>query len=593
LDADTENHTCECNPLIDYGPFGRRLVTLAIGAKDHKLFYAGKTKGGGHNIHCGCLHAAHGAQEGESYETGELSCSVEYTARGPVTLDKFIVYTRENNVNALLEDAAREGFGGQLRRHAACAAHFWENADLEITGSDADCQGARFNLFHLMQAAGRDGQTGMPAKGLTGEGYEGHCFWDTEVYAMPVFTHTMPELSRALLDFRYNTLPAARRRARQLGHPQGALYPWRTIDGEECSAYFPLGTAQYHINADIAFALLQYVKVTGELDYLKEKGAEILCETARVWADAGCFSPARGGRYCICSVTGPDEYTALVDNNFYTNFLARENLRGAVLTLRWLSLTDPAAHGALAGKIGLSPDEPALWEEIANNMYLPFDEGEGVYLQDDGFLMRQEADAGRIPPERRHLLYENYHPLFVWRQRLCKQADTLLAMTLYPELFDARTLERHYDYYSRVTLHHSTLSSCVFGTAAAAIGRGKDAYRYFHECARLDLDDITGNVSSGIHAAGMAGAWHIAVFGFAGLQTGLRSLRLSPKLPARWSGYSFRITYRQTRLRVTVNREKCTVRHMGGPPAELSLSGKVFYLASEGDEVSCCCENTM
>jgi len=319
LNADVENHTRETNPLIDYGPFERRLTPDAIGAAGDMLFYVGHTTNSGLKMACGGLHRLIGTVTDRNYETDNLHSSIEYSTRGTVTMDKFIAYASDLDmpegklpdfIQECLFDAVRDGFEGLEQKQRAYMQTFWDSADIEIDGDDRLQQGLRFNLFHLMQAAGRDGRTGMGAKGLTGEGYEGHYFWDTEIYALPVLIHTSPDLAKNLLDYRYKTLDAARARARQLGHTQGALYPWRTINGEECSTYVPLGTAQYHINADIAYAFTQYVNVTGDMDYLKAKAAEVICETARVWADVGCFSEARGGKYCICCVTGPDEYSA-------------------------------------------------------------------------------------------------------------------------------------------------------------------------------------------------------------------------------------------------------------------------------------------
>ena len=245
-----------------------------------------------------------------------------------MTLDKFICYStsldmEKEKLEAFVQDelaaAKSEGYEKLKEQQKSYMQDFWKTADVEIKGNEELQQGLHFNLFHIIQSAGRDGKTGMGAKGLSGEGYEGHYFWDTEMYVLPVLIFTEPETARKLLDYRYATLPQARDRARILGHMKGALYPWRTINGEEASTYYPLGTAQYHINADISYALSLYLQVTGDVEYLKEKGAEILIETARVWADVGSFAECKGGKYCICDMTGPDEYNVLVDNNFYTN----------------------------------------------------------------------------------------------------------------------------------------------------------------------------------------------------------------------------------------------------------------------------------
>lgn len=251
---------------------------------------------------------------------------------------------------------------------------FWSKADIKIEGDEELQQGIRFNLFHIMQSAGRDGRTGMGAKGLSGEGYEGHYFWDTEMYVLPVFVYTDSELAKQLLNYRYDTLDDARDRAKVLGHMKGALYPWRTINGKEASTYFPLGTAQYHINADIAYAFKLYLDITGDDQYLIDRAAEVLVETARVWADVGCFAECKDNKYCICSVTGPDEYNAIVDNNFYTNLMARENIRSAMWALDRMKSLDEDAYNKLVEKLELEDEELEYWERIINNMYFPFDE---------------------------------------------------------------------------------------------------------------------------------------------------------------------------------------------------------------------------
>ncbi len=589
LDADVENHTRVTNPLIDYGPYGRRLIADEVSAGGNLLFYRGHTTHSGKAMACGSLHAVTGAANGE-YETGAFSASVSYCARGVVTLDKFIAYAStvdapENALGEITRNAlagvAASGFGTLAQAQKEAVGRFWECADIEIEGDMALCQGLRFNLFHIMQAAGRGGAVGMGAKGLTGEGYEGHYFWDTEIYALPVFTHTTPEITRGLLDYRYHTLDAARNRARELGHPTGALFPWRTINGEECSTYVPLGTAQYHINADIAYAFTQYMEATGDTAYLP-KAAEVLCETARVWADVGCFSEARGGQYCICSVTGPDEYTAFVDNNFYTNMMARENLRDAARAVRRLKEENNGAYRILVKKIRLSEDELKLWEKIAAKMYLPRDKTLNVFLPDDAYYLRKPWDDESIPPEKRHLLYENYHPLFVWRQRMSKQADTILAMFLHGDHFTQGELARNYDFGQSYTLHHSSLSTCVFGIVAARIGKGEEAYQYFSESARMDLDDHHNNVYAGIHAANMAGTWQAVVFGFAGVRACEDGLSVAPVLPARLGGYRFRLRFRGALLEVTAKKDGCSVTLVEGAPFTLTLHGETRELAKGG-----------
>lgn len=317
------------------------------------------------------------------------------------------------------------------------------------------------------------------------------------VYAAPIIT----------VAYRYYTLDQARDRARVLGHDKGALFPWRTINGQEASTYYPLGTAQYHINADIAYALSLYLQVTGDIEYLVEKGAEILIETARVWADVGSFSECKNGKYCICDVTGPDEYNVLVDNNFYTNLMARENLRDALQAINYLKKNRLQTWEKLKERLKFLEVEAEQWEKIIENMYFPYDEILKIYPMDDGFMMRKPWDESKIPPEKRAWLYENYHPLFIMRHRMSKQADAILGMYLHSNLFSEEEIRRNYDFYQKVTLHHSSLSTCIFGIVASGIGYLEEAYDYFSQSARMDLDDYHNNFYAGIHAANMAGTW--------------------------------------------------------------------------------------
>ncbi|MDD2970738.1 MAG: glycosyl hydrolase family 65 protein [Lachnospiraceae bacterium] len=597
LDANVENHTRKTNPLVDYGPFGKRLFTDKLTNQDGVQFYQGTTKHSHLTMACGstCDVKIIKNQEAPCQKHDEMENSIsekkieECTTcnitdlendktvtiySGNVSegetleVEKYIVYTSELDmeseklahfVRESLEEHRGTGYQSLEERQRRDMADFWDNADVMIRGDDALQQGIRFNLFHIMQAAGRDGKTGMGAKGLSGEGYEGHYFWDTEMYVLPVFAYTSPELAKSLLDYRYEKLEDARERAKVLGHEKGALYPWRTINGKEASTYYPLGTAQYHINADIAYAFKLYVDVADDYDYLEKRAAEVLIETARVWADVGCFAESKGNKYCICAVTGPDEYNAIVDNNFYTNLMARENIKDAIWALDRIRDRNPQACHALIEKLAITEEEVSYWHRIVENMYFPFDEKRQVYPGDDGFMQRKPWDETKIPVEKRHLLYENYHPLFIFRQRMSKQADAILGMLLHSNYFTEEELRRNYDFYQEVTLHHSSLSTCIFGILASQIGYEEEAYRYFSQSARMDLDDYHNNFYAGIHAANMAGTWQGIVLGFAGLRTNKGVLEFKPSIPEQWEGYSFKLNYKGAKLKVAFGREKCTV----------------------------------
>lgn len=572
LQADVENHTRKTNPIVDYGPFGRKLDVGRLEREKNLLYYEGTTQTSRLTVGCGSSHRMH-VQETSYASVGEVkeleaSCTLETVAAQGETiiLDKMICYATsldtnedmlESFVRRELHKAEETGYETLKKRQAEYLYRFWETADIAIRGKDGSSlvQGLRFNLFHVFQSAGRSGRIGMGAKGLSGEGYEGHYFWDTEMYVLPLFIYTEPETAGKLLDYRYHTLDKARERARILGHEKGALFPWRTINGEEASTYYPLGTAQYHINADIAYALSLYLQVTGDKTYLKDKGVELLAETARIWADVGSFAECKDGRYCICCVTGPDEYNVLVDNNFYTNLMAREHLRDAAAALRWLMKEEPAAYERLKEKIDFTESELALWDEIVEKMYFPYEEKRGIYPMDDGFLMRKSWDEEKIPPEKRAWLYENYHPLFIMRHRMSKQADAVLGLYLHSHLFTKEEIRRNYDFYREVTLHHSSLSTCIFGIVACGIGYVEEAYEYFMQAARMDLDDYHNNFYAGIHAANMAGTWQAVVNGFGGMRCQDGVLRFEPVLPGAFAGYSFKVRYQGNVLALSVTKE--------------------------------------
>jgi alpha,alpha-trehalose phosphorylase len=404
---------------------------------------------------------------------------------------------------------------------------------------------------------GRDGRTNIGAKGLTGEGYEGHTFWDTEMYVIPALVHTQPQIVRQLLTYRYNTLDHARRCARELGHKKGASFAWRTINGEECSAYFPAGSAQYHINADIAYAVQRYIAVTGDTDFMHTMGAEILIETARLWTDLGSYIDGRG--FCICEVTGPDEYTALVNNNAYTNWMAQANLRAAVQAVEALKRDAPDTFEALRSRLSLLDDEPTQWARAADAMFIPYDPARDLYAQDDTFFQKPIWDFANTPAEHYPLLL-HYHPMVIYRHQVCKQADLVLALYLLGDQFTPEQKRRHFDYYEAVTTHDSSLSACIFGLVAAEIDDMPTAYEYFIATARMDLDDTHRNVKDGVHIANMAGTWMCVVNGFGGVRVYGDKLRLRPRLPQQWQSYAFNLFFRGAVLRVEVDAQGVTYR---------------------------------
>ena len=542
-----------------------------------------KTKNSGFTICCAVEHRglSGGATAGE--HTSEWKAEQKLQAGESLRLEKSICYTaaRFDEEPQLWEktlDLCRKApdFESLLREQRLALDTFWNGAGLGIQGDDALLQGLRFNLFHIYQSAGRDGKRNIAAKGLTGEGYEGHTFWDTEAYILPVFISTNPALARKLLEYRYAILPNARARARELGHEKGALYAWRTIDGEECSAYFPAGTAQYHINGDIAHAVCEYVDATGDLDFLAKYGAEILTETARLYYDLGFLSAEKGGKFVLNCVTGPDEYNVMVNNNFYTNCVAEENFRNAADAMALLREKRPDDYTRLCSALNFDPREAEDWLRAADAMYYP-PARDGIYPQDDGFLDRKPWPLETIPPEN-HPLLIHYHGLTIYRHMVCKQADLILAMTQYGDRWTMEEKKKNFAFYDSVTTHDSSLSMAVFSILANEIGEVKTGYDYFMSSARLDLDDMHHNTKDGLHMANMAGTWTGLVRGFGGMRSGKGKLCFAPVCPPQWQGYSFCVGYRGRNIQVIVNGEGAEYKLLSGEPFTIFSFGKPVEL---------------
>lgn len=547
------------------------LQTLDAGVDDGLLYALARTRSSGLCVACAADHRVDfGTPTGRPAEGGTLC--IGWKARPhqgeTLSLQKMIAYhaqTRPGEAHALLSaaradarDACGVCFDTLLRENEDYLSAYWRRANVVVEGDDALQQGLRFNSFHLLQSVGRDGLRNICAKGLTGEGYEGHYFWDTEMFVIPSLLYSRPDICRALLAYRYAHLGDARARAREMGHPVGALFPWRTIGGAECSTFFPAGTAQYHINGDIAHALMQYLLATCDRDFLLNMGAELLFETARLWYDLGHFNPGRDGLFCIDGVTGPDEYTAIVNNNVYTNRMAQENLRGAHEAYQYLLRESPAVLAALSGRIGLSDAEPPAWKRAADRMFFPYDGGRGVFLQDDSFAQKKPWDFAGTPPEKYPLLL-HFHPLVIYRHQVLKQADTVLADLLLEDAVGVAQMRRDYDYYEPLTTHDSSLSVCVYSIAACRVGYPDKAYAYFMRAARTDLDDHKGNTKDGVHIANMAGTSLCVLQGFAGLRLRPDGLLLRPMLPRQWKRYAFSVAYRDCLLDVSVGPEQITL----------------------------------
>lgn len=511
-----------------------------------------------------------------------------------VSLDKRVVYAagREHALavpaSAVLPELERCAvipFDALKEAQRAELDAFWATSDVRIGGNAPLQQGMRFNLFHLYQSLGRDGFNNIAAKGLTGHGYDGHYFWDTEIYILPFFLFTQPQLAKNLLQYRYNLLDAARRRARDLAIDKGCLFPWRTIGGEECSAYYPAGTAQYHINADVAYAVKQYHQATQDDDFMRDAGVEVVLESARMWMSIGFFNPRRGGQFCINEVTGPDEYTACVNNNFFTNAMARTHLRYAYECALWMQDRFPAEWASLQSRIGLVKTEPAEWEAAAENMYLPVDDATGLHMQDDSFFNKKKWDLASTPADK-HPLLLHYHPLVIYRHQVCKQADTVLAMLLLSDQFTLEQKKNNFDYYEAITTHDSTLSACIHSIIAAEVGYQDKALHYFSDVTRMDLDNNHGNTQHGVHTACMGGAWMCVVQGFAGMRVNHGRLHFAPTLPEGMDDYQFHVNYQGSLVKVSVTPEEARYEWVSGPALILSQRTRNITLDSQNPIVS-------
>ncbi len=587
LSGDVTNLVCVDDPRVGSGLQGRVLSRPVMAISGGTCGMSQHTARTGLAVGCAMHNIA------------QTDCPVEqddYTLRQnfsfsmqpgqTVALTKLVAYTngKADEEECILAQAMAEvaraaalGFDALKEQQQAYMSRFWNNSGIWVQGDDALLQGLRFNMYHLLQSAGRDGLTNIAAKGLTGEGYEGHYFWDTETYIFPMFLHVAPEIARALLTYRYRILPRARERARELGHPMGALFPWRTINGREASAYYPAGTAQLHINADIALAVKRYWEATGDEAFLYDMGAEMVCETARLYLDAGFYNEHKDGLFCINEVTGPDEYNALVDNNAYTNFMAATNMLFAADVLVRMERFAPQKYEALCQKIGLMDEEKQAWRDAANHIYIPRDRKTGLIWQDDGFMDRKPWPLSSIPRENFPLLL-HYHPMVIYRHQVCKQADTVLAMLLLPQLFTKQEMKTAFDFYDSVTTHDSSLSMAAFSAVASRIGEKEKAYDYFRETARLDLDDTHGNTRDGLHMANMAGTWVCTVSGFGGMQVGENSISFDPVLPDRLEAYGFRVRVQNRLIEVHVDHNGPTYRLVEGEPIAILDRGMEITL---------------
>jgi alpha,alpha-trehalose phosphorylase len=538
------------------------------------------TEASGLRMAAGMDHALDGAEGTmtaieSSPDVARLTVATELEPGKSLRLDKLLAYgwssqrslpSVRDQVEAALAGAKRSGWDGLAAEQRGYLDDFWDRADVELEGDAELQQAVRFALFHALQAGARGEQRAISAKGLTGSGYDGHTFWDTEAYVLPLLTYAAPHAARDALRWRHSTLDLAKARAEVLGL-DGACFPWRTIRGQECSGYWPAGTAGFHMNAGIADAVIRYMDVTGDDEFEREFGLELLVETARLWRSLGHHDAH--GNFRIDGVTGPDEYSAIADNNVYTNLMAQRNLLGAAEALE--------RHPEQAAALGVDTEEAASWRDAAHSMLIPYDEELGVHSQAEEFTEHGIWDFQNTAPEQYPLML--HFPYFdIYRKQVVKQADLVMALFRRGDAFTAEQKARDFAYYEPLTVRDSSLSACIQAIVAAEVGQLDLAYDYFGEAALLDLGDIHHNTRDGIHLASLAGAWMAAVCGFGGMRDHGGELSFAPRLPEQLARMCFRVTFRGQRIEVEMGGRRASYTLKEGEPLEISHHGEAVTL---------------
>ena len=595
VDAESETNGDQADPRLGTR-LGRRVLDPGLVEHEaNRLVLGYQTVQSGMTLAVGVDHllevpSPHHISVEADPDTSEFVVSVDAEPDVPIRVEKYAVYQSSRSVPVAdlaqrcrytLDRITAAGFESLVAEQRSCFDRFWDRADVTledtVTHPVRMQQAVRWNVFHLAQASWRAEGAGIPAKGLTGDAYDGHYFWDTEAWVLPFLAYTQPRIARNLLRFRHSMLASARARAHELDL-RGALFPWRTIRGDEASAYFQAGTAQFHLNADIAYAIRRYIDVRGDTGFIAETGADILVETARMWADLGFYG--EDGSFHIHGVTGPDEYTTMVDDNAYTNLMARLNLHYAASTMRHLEAEQPEVYAAIAEELELDASELDEWDRAADQMHIPHDPTRGITPQDATFLTHEPWDLEHTPPERFPLLLHS-HPLTIYRHQVLKQADVVMAMFLLGNEFTLDQKRRNFEYYDPLTTGDSSLSASIQSIVASEIGNEQAAARYLDFALMMDLADVAGNVSSGVHIASAAGGWMGLVFGFGGVRDFDGHLTIDPHLPTRFRslGFSLRFHDRQVRVRLTHEGERYWLTE--GDPLDVAIRGQPYTLTND------------
>lgn len=485
----------------------------------------------------------------------------------------------ENTLSAAekaIKAALHLGYDTLLQNQIEAWSKIWEMSDITIEGDVKAQQGIRFNIFQLNQTyLGKDSRLNIGPKGFTGEKYGGSTYWDTEAYCIPFYMATKDQqVARNLLTYRFNQLDKAIENAKDnLGFKNGAaLYPMVTMNGEECHNEWEITHEEIHRNGAIAFAIFNYYRYTGDYSYIPEKGLEVLIGIARFWHQRASFSKDKN-QYVILGVTGPNEYENNINNNFYTNYIAKWCIDYAAEQIKKVASEYPSDHKRIIEKVNLSAAEIQEWKKVADDMYFPTSQELGIYLQQDGFLDKDLVPVKDLDRSQRPI-NQKWSWDRVLRSPYIKQADVLQCFYFFESHFSKEELKRNFEFYESFTVHESSLSPCVHSIQAAALDKMDMAYTFYLRTSRLDLDDYNKEVEEGCHITSMAGTWMSIVEGFGGMRVKNDQLHFSPKIPKEWEGYSFKINFRNQILKVAVNHHETTFTVDGDQDLTIVVNGK-------------------
>lgn len=528
--------------------------------------------------------------EREKFVSSEAAFDVEQGET--LTLYKYVanVTSRDHGLGQLVEagtSAVREahaaGFETLLQEQADAWAEKWKGSDIIIEGDVSAQQAIRFNIFQLNQTyTGEDDRLNIGPKGFTGEKYGGSTYWDTEAYCLPFYLSTADSnIARNLLIYRYKHLEKAKENAKKLGFSKGALYPMVTINGEECHNEWEITFEEIHRNGAIAYAIYNYVNYTGDKAYLSQYGLEVLAEISRFWEERVNWSNAKG-KYVMLGVTGPNEYENNVNNNWYTNRIAAWTMEYTLEVLEYLKANENPRFVELIDKLNLTDEETTKWKHIIENMYYPYDEERGVFLQQDGFLDKELVPVKELAPE--HLpLNQNWSWDRILRSCYIKQADVLQGLFFLSDRYDLETKKRNFDFYEPLTVHESSLSPCVHSILACELGYQEKAYEMYLRTARLDLDNYNNDTEDGCHTTSMAGTWMAVIHGFAGLHVANNELVLKPFVPSHWKSFSFNVMFRGATLKINVNEDSIVVVNETDVPAAIRIYDNSYTVSAHGE----------